>query len=210
MTTFKCNPIKEDTDLSKLQRYSWDVVIDGEEYYVYRLAGHVHTFGGQYHCNDLYCCKRTEEPSYKTLLKFNAEPIRYGVICKHDSYINDKDNVYDCYKFTITRNDVEIFNFNSSSLELGMAQAQVYIDQIKDHPLTFIDINYHIKARDRLIKWMEEPAIIIDMHPKISRVLIVPDLSAGADISKFDGEFAGNKNIISTDIFDKHIDWWRD
>ena len=210
MTIFKCNPIKEDTDLSKLQRYNWDVVIDDEEYYVYRLEDHVHTFGGQYHCNDLYCCRRTEVPSYKTLLKFNGEPIRYGVISKHDNYVNDKDYVYDSYNFTITRNDVQIFNFNSSSLELGMAQAQVYIDQFKEHPLDFNDIDYNIKALNREIKWKDEPAIIADMHPKLSYVMIVPDLSANANILKFDGEYAGSKNVIFTTVFDKHIDWWRD
>lgn len=210
MTTFKCNPIKEDTDLSKLKRYSWDVVLEGEEYYVYRLEGYVHTFGGHYHCNDLYCCRRTEEPSYKTLLRFDAEPIRYGVISKHNNYVNDRDYVCDSYNFTIIRNDVEIFNFNSSSLELGMAQSQVFIDKIKDHPINFIDIDYHTRVLGRLIKYMGEPAYIGHFYPKTSYMVIMPDINAGADISKFNDEFVGNKNVARADIFSKNIDWWRD
>ena len=72
------------------------------------------------------------------------------------------------------------------------------------------NIDYNIKALNREIKWKDEPAIIADMHPKLSYIMIVPDLSANANILKFDGEYAGSKNVIFTTVFDKHIDWWRD
>ena len=206
--------ITQETNIKELKKttYDGDVEIYGNPYRVVRLYGYYHSKGGKWGNNDLYMYPRNEEPSYENLVEFNCSEIgpTYGIKYEPHNYIKNK---YGLTSFTtggamITRNGKDFYYCIR-----GINEALDKISIIKEHPLGIGDIDYDKKMIGRKVWWRSEPGIITRFIHGQACVIIEPDgiekFSTPAEFIE-DDILEDEDDYIKTDIFDKHIWWFRD
>lgn len=208
--------IEKNTDISslKMTKYDWDVVLNNQEYQVVRIEGYIHTIGGEHGENDLWMYPRNGRPAYETLIEYQCENcgVCWGIRYAPYNYTRSKWDECECFTTDgamITRNG-EDFYFCSG----GIDEAKWLMKHLGEHPLNLNEYGFTEKMIGRKVWWRSEPAIIRRWigHGQAC-VMLEPD-----GIEKFTtpAEFANEGDDyyedgdVKTDIFDKHIWWFRD
>lgn len=206
--------VDETTDLSNVKPYNWDVMVKGKPYYVCRLEGYYHSIGGHLGNNNLWCYPRDQKPTVENLYEFAGASCQWGVIANDNNYYRckwDEAEVLHNHSITITRNGEEFFTFHSGGLAYGLAKAQVIIAELDEHPLDLNEIGYDEKMIGRKVWWRSQPAIVDRFIKGQACVMLIPD---GMDSFKIPEEYKNEdyeeNNDIKTEIFDKHIWWFRE
>lgn len=205
--------IDKNTDLSNLKPLKWDVNIKGIPYNVYRVDGYVHTIGGKYCENDYWCCPAFEIPTYKNLIEFDGEVIRWGVKCESSNYIKtkwDETEVRHIYNIIITRNDEDFCEFGCRDLGYGLAEAQCKIVKYQEHPIDFTERDFAIKLKGRKI-WYKNQKAVIESWVKGQACVIIKFENGKYEPLEYEKEddFGYEEETIKEDILSRHIWWFR-
>jgi hypothetical protein len=234
------NLIDKTIDLSKfeLDKYDWDVDVNGNKYDLYRIPGFVHTISGKRGANDLWCCPHGETPTVDNLIEYNgASGCRWGFNVSDKHYIKNKWNetsVWKNVKCTITRNDEDFYTFFTRDIEYAIAKAQKLIVDLSEFPIPFHDRNWKDELIGRKIFYQRTPAIISDIIDGDLDILIHAEKGYKfplpiwiiadqlSDDVTFDPQTEeelsfdiknwkadGNETVIKDTIFSKHIWWFR-
>lgn len=204
--------IDDSTDISelKMRKLEWDVVVRGVPYQVVRIDGYVHTIGGHWGENNLWCYPLGENPTYDNLAEFTADdPVCWGI--KYEPYLYhkhkwDEHEIRRSSGITITRNG-DVFD-NAYSID----EAKVKINEYRGHPLNLDCMDYDKSCIGRKVWWRSEPAIITHYCKGQACVILAPD---GIDTFTVPPEFAKEEPYyysdgdVKTHILDKHIWWFR-
>ena len=206
--------VDKNTNLSNVKPLDWDLVIKDRKYYVCRLDGYCHTIGGHYDNNCYWCYPRNEPPTYDNLLEFDGIPVRWGFIVEDNNYTNYKygeGEVNHNHSIAITRNGENFFSFGSAGIAYGVGKAMQIIESIDEHPLDLNSIDYDKKMIGRKVWWHNTPAIIDRWIAGQACVILIPDGTEKFPVpAYFIKEGDEEEKEIKTDIFDKHIWWFRD
>jgi hypothetical protein len=207
--------VDKNTDLSNIKPYDWDLVIKDRPYYVCRLEGYIHRIGGHYNNNDLWCYPRDEQPTVDNLLEFDGTPVRWGFEVNDNNFTKfkwDEGEVLHNHSIVVTRNGKPFYSFGSSGVAYGTGKALEIVESISEHPLDFNMIDYDQKMIGRKVWWYNAPAKIARWVDGQACVILEPD-----GIDKFpipacfaNEDYEEEETDIKTDIFDKHIWWFRD
>lgn len=207
--------IDKDTNISelKMRKMDWDVVIYGIPYQVVRIEGYVHTIGGKWGENNLWAYPRDEEPTYENLIKFDSEPVLWGINFNPHHYMKtkwDETEIRYSGSVTITRNGEDFYTLGGG-VNYGIDKARVLISEINEHPLWLNEIDYDKKMIGRKVWWRSQPAIITRWIKGQACVILEPD---GIERFKKPAEYKNDdmfddEEYIKTSIFDKHICWFR-
>ena len=206
----------EDDIIPKVKPYNWDLVINDVPYYVARFEGFVHSIGGHWGYNDLWCWPRDEEPSYENLIEYDLdEPVQWGIIFNPSVYVKTKwgeSSTRLASGVTITRNGAPFYTVYGG-LSYGIDKARMLISDIREHPLGFDAIDFDKKMIGRKVWWRSEPAVIRAWISNQACVILEAD-----GISEFTvpAEFADEHpdyyadGCVKATIFDRYIWWFRD
>lgn len=204
--------INEFTDIStlKMRKLDWDVVIRDVPYQIVRIEGYVHTIGGHWCENDIWCYPLNEQPTYENIAEFDVnDPVCWGIKCEPYLYHKHKWGEHEIRRSTgivITRNG-KTFD-NAYSFE----EAKVKIDEYREHPLELDCRGYAEKCIGRKVWWRSEPAIVTHFVEGQACVILAPD---GIDHFTVPPEFAKedpyyyDDGDVKANILDKHIWWFR-
>lgn len=209
--------VDEKTDLSNLKPYNWDLVIKSRPYFVAKIEGYVHSIGGHWGINNLWCWPRNETPTYDNIMGFSGMPCRWGYRVENTHYIRTKHDVevYQKYEVIITRNDVDFFSFWCTDIGAASAKAITTICELSDHPAWLNEIDFDKKLIGRKVFYRESPAIIKSWVYGQACVILEPDYNfihyfpKPACYQEDDPWFTDEENTIKADILDKHIYWFR-
>lgn len=199
----------KDSFIGKVVPLDWDLEINGRPYYVANMFGHIHTYGGKYHHNDLWCYPRDEEPSYKNLIPYNKNcACEWGLIYNKDKSYRGKHGIDSIDTITITRNGKPFYTLHDVYEALSIINYKVY-----EHPLNLCDIDYDKKMIGRKIWYRGEPGVITRWVNDQACVVIEPDgidkFTYPAEYCEDDGqdtEYEERDLII--DIFKCGNIWW--
>ena len=153
-------------DLKGLKQYNWDVTL-GKEYkpmLVGRLPGFMHTKGGKYGENCLYCWPRGEAPTIENITPYDGDGgANWGLEYKEcQSYHNHMgDTCIDTNHCTvITRNGKDFYTVNGK-LEYSMPKAITILHKIAACPIDFNAIDYeHEELLGKKILYKNYPGVI--------------------------------------------------
>lgn len=209
--------IDENTNISelKMRKMDWDVVMKGKPFQVVRIEGYIHTIGGKWGDNNLWAYPRDEEPTYENLIEYNSErPVMWGINFNPHHYVRSKwDETEMRYSgaVTITRNGEDFYTL-CGGMNYGIDKARVLISEIEEHPLGFNEIDYEKNIIGRKVWWRSQPAVITMWMKGQACVILVPD---GIDEFEIPNEhlydpYEDENKSIKTEVFDKHIYWFRD
>jgi hypothetical protein len=206
--------IDKNTDISalKMEKYRWDLVVGNRPYQVVNIEGYVHTIGGKWGENSMWCYPRDEEPSYHNLVEYDGSGAAdWGIVMYTACYIKskwDEKELRSIKRVMITRNGKDFF------LTHNLNKALYLIDVIREHPLNFDLYDFEQRIVGRKIWWRSQPAIITRwIGDGQACVIIEPD---GIDAFETPREFLednmliGDEGFIKADIFDEHIWWFRE
>lgn len=206
--------IDEKTDLSQLiiHPYDWDLVVKGVTYQVVRIEGYVHTIGGRWGDNDLWCYPLGEEMSVENLAEMCAnDPVCWGVRVEPYLYHRHKWDDHSIERsagVTITRNGVPF------DTDYSYEGAMVKIGKFREHPLDLDCRRYAEKCVGRKVWYRSEPAVVTHFIEGQACVMLAPD---GLERFSVPPEFA-NEDImcyedeteVKVHITDAHIWWFRE
>jgi hypothetical protein len=141
----------ENTEFSKISRYDWDVVM-GKNHdillQVGRLGGYIHTIGGKWGDNDLYCWPRGEEPTYENVTPFDSNHVvDWGLRHEEHNYWGSRmgDPELDSTAYTvITRNGKDFYSV-SGGKGYSIPKALIIMEDIQEHVIDFNCIDYASK-----------------------------------------------------------------
>jgi hypothetical protein len=207
--------IDENTDLSGLKSLNWDVNIKGNPYNVYKIDGYVHTIGGRFAENDYWCCPVDETPTYKNLIEFNGEPVRWGIESYSNNYTSSKwgeTEVRHNYQIVITRNGKPFVSFGARDLSYGLATAQYKLANYQEHPINFTDRNFKEKLEGRKI-WYKNQKAIVEKWVEGQACIIIKFENGKyepLEYEKEDNIVYLEEDYVKEDILSKHIWWFRD
>lgn len=216
----KIKYINSTTDLSKIDLMSWDVVVNGEEYAVYSVPGYAHTIKAYDAQIDTWCCKRTEIPSFETLIPFNSE-IRGAAFGIKFEPKNIHHFHHGEHEIEESRRDVIITrNGEDFACTYSIESAKYMIDKYLEHPLDLNFYGFKEKMIGRKVWYRSQPAIITKFMYGDDRyngpdIVLEPD---GIDEFSIPKEYIGDdsyiiyeedKRMIITSILDEHIWYWR-
>lgn len=209
--------ISKDTNVSELRmsKMPWDVVVNRVPYQVVRIEGYIHSIGGKWGDNDLWMYPRHTPPTYETLIEYSCPDcgVCWGLKYEPHNYIKTKWDETECYKSggaMITRNGEDFYFCRG-----GIDEAKWIMAQLAEHPLNLNDYGFDEKMIGRKVWWRSEPAIITSWigHGQAC-VILEPN---GIEKFKTPAEFADECDLlyyedgyVKTEIFDKHIWWFRD
>ena len=211
--------IDKDTDIKslKMSKYSWDVVVNETAYQVVKVHGYVHSVGGFWGDNDLWMYPRNEEPSYDNMAQYDCKGngVCWGISYEPYNYYTFRHGELECNSSKaayITRNGKEFYLCRSR-----IDEARYLINNINEHPLDLFEYNFDKKMIGKKVWWRSQPAIITEwIGNGDACVILEPDKDI---IEEFEipQEFLEENDyepddheFIKTDIFDKHIWWFRD
>lgn len=209
----KIKLIDKTTDIEKLKMkpMNWDIVINGAPYYACFIEGYVHSIGGRGGVNNIWCYPRGENPSFDNLIEYQGEsPVNWGI--KYEPALTLKTKWGETKAQTnnsviVTRNGKDFYYCYS------IAQAQVILEEIDEHPLNLNEIDFDKKAIGRKIWWRSQPAVIKRFIWGDGAIAFEPEGDKDFEIPKeFENEqlYYEGERTIATSIFDKHIWWFRD
>ena len=215
----KINLIKENTDIStlKMTRFDWDVIINGVPYYVVKIEGFYHSISSNEFIDQLWAYPRNQQPTYDNLIHYPYNTgVQWGITCT-PKYITktkyDETEARSINATLITRNGFPFYVI-SGGLNYGIPKAQTIISDIKEHPLDLEMIDFDKKMIGRKIWWRSEPGIITDWISGQAYIIIEPDgiesFTTPSEFVEEDGDGYYEDGYVKTDIFDKHIWWFRD
>lgn len=189
----------------KLSRYNWDIVIDNIPYYAYCVTNYFRDGD-----NGLYICPRNEKPDKDNLIPYHLKsPVSWTITDNSHPYISCKSHsVYTVNDYIVNRNGKAFTHC------YDLIDALKFIRDVPEHPMDLNFIDFDKKVVGRKIYWRSEPAIITSFNWGIGTVSFKPD---GIEWFKTPPEFENDvvdyyeKELTSihTDIFDKHICWFR-
>ena len=207
--------IDKDTNISelKMSKMPWDVVVNGIPYQVVRIEGYVHSIGGHWGENDFWMYPRNGNPTYETLVQYYCSGcgVCWGIKYEPHNYIRTKWGEIECYTSggaMITRNGEDFYFCRG-----GIDEAKYVIKQLDDHPLDLNEYGFAEKMIGRKVWWRSEPAVIRSWIKGQACVMLEPD---GIEKFTVPAEFADEdpdyycEGDVKSDIFDKHIWWWRE
>ena len=208
--------IKKDTNISelKMSKIPWDIEINGIPYQVVRIEGYVHSIGGRHGENNLWMYPRNSNPTYETLIEYQCEGcgVCWGIRYAPHNYVRTKWDETECYTSggaMITRNGKDFYFCRS-----GIDEARWLVKLLNEHPLGLNEYGFAEKMIGRKVWWRSEPAIITSwIGNGQACVILEPD---GIDSFTKPAEFVDDdcmddeERDIKTDIFDKHIWWFRE
>lgn len=184
----------------KLSRYNWDIVINDIPYYAYFRNTD----------NKIFICPRDEEPNKNNLIIYNLNsPVSWTITDNSHPYINSEGySVHTVSDFIVNRNGRAFTHC------YDLLDALKFIKNVPEHPMDLNFIDFDKKVVGRKIYWRSEPAVITKFNWGIGTVSFKPD---GIEWFKTPPEFENDvvdyyeKGLTSihTDIFDKHICWFR-
>ena len=210
------NLITEDTNIEALNMEfkNWDADIGGVPYQVVRIRGFVHTLGGRYGACDLWAYPRTEKPSFKNLIQFNAyNPVSWGISYKPKNYMCYEKETRNSNVVTVTRNGQKFCTCTQRGINTGIDQARLLITQFTKHPLGLNSIDYDKKAVGRHIYYRGVPAIITRYLKEQAYIMIKAEnalVSGPLPIYTFEVGISLNKDSeLKVDILDPDIAWFR-
>lgn len=209
--------IDKDTDISslKMSKYDWDLVIkQGDKiipYQVVRIEGYIHSIGGKRGINDLWAYPRNEEPTYENLIEYSGDkPCCWGYRYTPYNYIrhkHDESEIFTSGGVMITRNGEDFYFCRG-----GIKEAEYLIKDLDDHPLELDTIGFDMKMIGRKVWWRSEPAVITRYIKGQACVILKPDgiekFTIPAEYRDDDIDYYEEPDV-KTDIFDKHINWFR-
>lgn len=196
----------------KMRPLNWDIVINGKPYYACFIDDYVHSIGGKWGHNNIWCYPRGERPSFDNLIEYQGKsPVNWGIKYepKHTTKTKwDETRVSTSSSAIITRNGIDFCYCHS------IAQAQALLEEIGEHPLNLDFIDFDKKAIGRKIWWRSQPAIITSFNWGEGTISFIPDGKEQFDTPK---EFycdevpyiEKGQKTLTTSIFDKHIWWFR-
>lgn len=213
MYDLQINLIEEYTDISslKMSKYDWDIVLRGVPYQVVRIEGYIHSIGGKRRINDLWAYPRNEEPTYENLVEYSGDGVCWGYKYQPYNYIRCKwgeSEIFTSGGVMITRNDEDFYFCRE-----GINKALYLIRNLDEHPLDLNFIDYDKKMIGKKVWWRSEPGVITSWIKGQACVIIKPD-----GIEKFttpaeyadEGDDYYEDGYVKADIFDNHINWFRD
>ena len=170
--------LTKDTVLSacSISKYNWDVVMYGEPYQVVRIDGYVHTIGGRWGNNDLYAYPLSEEMSVDNLMNFEGSPCCWALAVHSENKFKSKwygESIENRNYVVVTRNGEEFVSMGCRDQFYGIAKAQFFIEQFKEHPLSLNERDWDTKEVGRKIWYGETPAIITRVRG--GEIMISPD-----------------------------------
>ena len=207
--------IDESTDLSSLTIYprDWDLVVKGVPYQVIRIEGYVHSIGGRWGNNDLWCYPLDEVMNVHNLAEFSAnDPVCWGVRIEPYMYHRFKWDEHEIERsagVTITRNGIPF------DIDYSYEGAMVKIGKYREHALELDNRNYIEKCIGRKVWWRSQPAVVTYFVAGQACVILEPD---GIDRFAVPPEFDNTEDRtvydcdrdIKAHILDAHIWWHRD
>lgn len=187
----------------ELSRYDWDIVINDVPYYAYYAINY---FDEGY--NGVYICPRNETPTKDNLIPFRVEsPVSWNIIDNSHIYINEY-SAYTVDDYIITRNNKAFTHY------YDLIDALRFIRDVGEHPMNLNDIDFDKKVVGRKIWWRDEPAVITGFNWSIGTVSFKPDgIDRFTTPKEFEDdviEYYEDMDSIHTDIWDKHIGWFRE
>lgn len=211
--------IEKDTVLPKLEPLSWDLVVKGSPFYVARVPGYVHCIRGYGEPIDLWAWPRDEEPCYENMVEYDIDssPVAWGLRYDVSRYIKCKWGdamLRSGAGTTITRNGEDFYHVGGG-IGYSVPKAMAIIEEIKDHPLGFGEIDYDKKMVGRKIWYRSQPGIITSYINGQCCVMVAPD---GMEHFKLPAEYNGDdlfgdwydENELKLDCLrDGNINWFR-
>lgn len=201
----------KDIEKLKMKPMNWDIVINGVPYYACFIEGYVHSIGGGWGENNIWCYPRDEKPSFDNLIEYQGKsPVNWGI--KYEPTLTLKTKWGETRAQTnnsviVTRNGKDFYYCYS------IAQAQVILEEIDEHPLNLNEIDFDKKAIGRKIWWRSQPAVIKRFIWGSGTIAFEPEGDKNFEIPKEFGNeqfYYEGERTITTSIFDKHIWWFRD
>lgn len=209
----KIKLIDKTTDIEKLKikPMNWDIVINGVPYYACFINDYVHSIGGGWGANNIWCYPRDEKPSFDNLIEYQGKSsVNWGI--KYEPTLTLKTKWGETRAHTnnsviVTRNGKDFYYCHS------IAKAQVILEEIDEHPLNLNEIDFDKKAIGRKIWWRSQPAVIRSFIWGSGTIAFEPEGEKDFEIPKEFGNeqfYYEGERTITTSIFDKHIWWFRD
>ena len=212
--------IGPNTDISslKMSKLNWDVwIMNKVPYQVVRIEDYYHSIGGEHGNNNLWMYPRGSEPTCENLIEYNCRGcgVNWGISYDPYNYIKtkwDETESFTCANVCVTRNGKPFYHCHS----LDEARYLIGSDKIQDHPLNFNEIDFDKRAIERKVWWRSQPAIItMWIGGGQACVILEPD---GIDKFQVPPEFVDEDDLndpevtkeVKTNVFDKHIWWFRD
>ena len=206
---------KEEFPLLSYSLLDWDVEVRGIPYQVIRVDNHAHCIGGHLDFGEGNCFwayPLAEKPIYENLIEFDGEPgASWGIEYSPIHYIKTKwgeTEIRRGHRLVVTRNGKPFYD---GLMTFHEAVALVKDGVLDEHPLHLNARDFDSKCIGRKIWWRSQPAVITRFIDGQACVIIEPD---GIDQFSVPPEFADDYDeedcySIKTNIFDKHIWWFR-
>ena len=210
---------KEDIPDLKFRKLDWDVVVYGRPFQVINVEGFVHTIGGHLDHGDGNCFwayPLNEEMTIDNLMEFDGEPgAAWGLEYTPTNYCKTKwgeSEIRRGRKLVITRNGEPFYD---GFITFHQAIAYVKDGLLDDHPLDLNERDFDKKCIGRKVWWRSEPAVITRYIKGQACVILKPDgidhFTVPAEFAKEDtGCYLDEDKEVKTNIFDKHIWWFRE
>ena len=210
---------KEDIPNLKYHKLNWDVIVGKTPYQVIRVPGFAHCIGGHLDHgdgNDLSAYPLGEEMTIDNLLEFDGEPgATWGMEYSPTNYCKFKwgeAEIRRGRKLIITRNGEPFYD---GLMTFHQAIAYVKDGLLDEHPLDLNERDFDKKCIGRKVWWRSEPAVITRYIKGQACVILKPDgiekFTVPAEFAKEDtGCYLDEDKEVKTNIFDKHIWWFRD
>ena len=210
--------IDENTDLSNIKPYNWDLVVKGRPYYVTPVEGYIHRYVGRGEPIDLWCWPRDEQPSHENMIEYDIpESVAWGLEYKVNNYVKCKWDETELrqHGYTVITRNGEDFYTVAGGMAYSVPKAMMLIAEIKDHPLDFGVIDFDKKMVGRKIWYHGQPAVIRRFVKGQCCIIIEPE---GAERFTTPLEYQGDslcggweeeKNLKIDCLRDGAVNWFR-
>ena len=209
--------VDEDTDLSNIHPFDWDVQINGIPYYVCRIEGCCHSLvfhNGVESREELWCYPRHEKPSVDNLVEYRMDsPVAWGLHydeIHHFSHKHGETEARTGARTIITRNESPFYVVYGDA-QFSIPKALHLISKINEHPLEFNSIDFDKKMVGRKIWYNGQPAIIKSFVSGQCCVIIAPDnaekFKNPPEFVKEDGEYY-YEDTMKIDCLESGRVWW--
>lgn len=206
---------KDDFPNLVCHKLDWDVEVKGIAYQVVRIDGYVHTIGGHLDWgdgNNFWAHPLYEEMKYENLVEFDGEPgATWGIEYSPVNYIKtkwDETEIMRGRRLIITRNGKLFYD---GLMTFHQAIAYVKDGILDEHPLNLNERGFDQKCIGRKVWWRSEPAVIKSYINGQACVILEPDgIEHFTTPPEYENDFYDENDSIKTNIFDKHIWWFRD
>jgi hypothetical protein len=216
MTEIKLIGSDEDLRGVSLQPLDWDLVVNGSPYDVYRVPGFVHTVGGSFVENDIWCCPMGQKPCARNLAQFDGSAPTWGIEVSEMNRVKVKwgeVKIREAVRCVITRNGMPFYEVGAGNLDYALSKARSALTEIQEGPVDVFTRDWDKKLVGRKVYYNGAPAVVTAAYSGSSVVLIPdgatyfpPPIWAGAE----DLEFPEFDAQVKIDILDRNVWWFRE